>query len=384
MQASDILSHVDHTLLDPCAVWPEIQQICKDGIRCKTASVCIPPAFVKQAAGAYGGQVAICTVIGFPLGYNTTACKVAEAQEALAEGADEVDMVVNLGWVKEGKFDIVTEEIRALKAAAGSRVLKVIVETCYLTEEEKVALCHCVTDAGADYIKTSTGFGSGGATLADVRLFKKHLGPKVKIKASGGMRTREDFEAFLAAGADRLGTSAAVRVLAGEESVSPAEDTLKIENTVTGKTISAEEAIESLPESQPPDMNLHNEIDKYIASQPESLQILLLNVRMAIRQVLPDATEKISWQMPTFWQGRNLIHFAAQKNHLGIYPGAEAMKHFAPRLTGYKTSKGAIQFPYKSFGAEQIKLITEIAAWCGKENAKTQPPSARKRSSGSV
>ena len=216
MTAKEILSHVDHTLLAPSATWPQIQTLCEEALRCGTASVCIPPSFVKQAADAYADKLPICTVIGFPLGYNTTAAKLAETKEALANGAVEVDMVVNLGWVKEGNFCAVTNEIAALKNAAGTHVLKVIVETCYLTEEEKAALCACVTEAGADYIKTSTGFGTAGAQLADITLFKQHIGPAVKIKASGGMRTREDFEAFLSAGSDRLGTSAAVKLL-GEE-----------------------------------------------------------------------------------------------------------------------------------------------------------------------
>lgn len=212
MEAKEILSRVDHTLLRPTATWQEIQKLCEEAIQYHTASVCIPPSFVKRAAEQYGAQLPICTVIGFPLGYNTTACKVFEAKEAMENGAVEVDMVVNLGDVKEGLFDKVTAEIRALKKAAGSNILKVIVETCYLTEEEKIALCRCVSDGGADYIKTSTGFGTAGAQLEDIVLFRKHIAPQVKIKASGGIRTREDFEKFAEAGCDRIGASAAVDV----------------------------------------------------------------------------------------------------------------------------------------------------------------------------
>lgn len=211
MDQKQALSHVDHTLLKPTAVWEQIRALCDEAIKYRTASVCIPPSFVKQAHETYKEQLNICTVIGFPLGYSTTAVKVAETQDAIQNGANEVDMVVNLGWVKEGRFDLVTEEIRRLKEAADGRVLKVIVETCYLTEEEKIALCRCVTDAKADYIKTSTGFGTGGATMQDILLFKQHIGPQVKMKASGGIRTREDIEAYLEAGVDRIGASSAIK-----------------------------------------------------------------------------------------------------------------------------------------------------------------------------
>ena len=203
MTKEEMLSHIDHTLLKPVSTWEQVKKICEEGAANHTASVCIPPAFVKRAAQEFKGKVKICTVIGFPLGYNTTATKVFE----------EVDMVVNLGDVKEGSFDKVTEEIKALREAAKGHVLKVIIEICYLTEEEKIALCKCVTDAGADHIKTSTGFGTGGATIEDIVLFKQHIGPDVKMKASGGVKTLEDLEKFLDAGCDRIGSSSAVELL---------------------------------------------------------------------------------------------------------------------------------------------------------------------------
>lgn len=216
MDNRELLSHVDHTLLKADAAWEEIKEICHEAIEFKTASVCIPPSYVKRVAQTFGGKINICTVIGFPLGYSVTAAKVAEAEAAIADGASEIDMVINLGDVKNGEFDKITAEIKALKAVAGDRILKVIIETCYLTESEKFALCRCVTDAGADYIKTSTGFGTAGATMRDILLFKKHIGKNVKIKAAGGIRTREDMVAFLEAGCDRLGTSSAIKILAGE------------------------------------------------------------------------------------------------------------------------------------------------------------------------
>ncbi len=215
MDIQDLMSRVDHTLLSPVATWPEIQKLCEEAIQYKTASVCIPPSYVARVAGAYGEQLTVCTVIGFPLGYSTTAAKLAETQDALANGASEVDMVVNLGDVKNGDFDKVTAEIAALKQAAGSRILKVIIETCYLTEEEKIRLCGCVSEGGADFIKTSTGFGTAGAQLEDIVLFQKHLAPGVKIKASGGIRSREDFETFYNAGCHRIGASAAIKAFAG-------------------------------------------------------------------------------------------------------------------------------------------------------------------------
>ncbi|MFR4990282.1 deoxyribose-phosphate aldolase [Anaerotruncus colihominis] len=213
MDKEKVLGMIDHTLLKAVSTWPEIESLCDEAVKYHTASVCVPPCFIKRIHDQYGDALAICTVIGFPLGYNTTEIKVAETRQAIADGAVEVDMVVNLGDVKSGAFDKVTEEIRAVKQAAGSRILKVIIETCYLTEEEKIALCRCVTEAGADYIKTSTGFGTAGAQLEDIALFRKHIGPKVKIKAAGGIRTPEDLEAFVNAGCDRIGTSSAVKLL---------------------------------------------------------------------------------------------------------------------------------------------------------------------------
>lgn len=212
MENKEILNHVDHTLLKAVATWDEIKVICEDGLKYNTASVCIPASFVKRAHEAYP-ELNVCTVIGFPLGYSTKETKLFETEDALRNGANEIDMVVNLGDVKEGKYDVITDEIATLKKACGDKVLKVIVETCYLTDEEKVALCKCVTDAKANYIKTSTGFGTGGAEVNDIELFAKNIGPDVKIKASGGIRTREDMEALMNAGADRLGCSAAVKVL---------------------------------------------------------------------------------------------------------------------------------------------------------------------------
>ena len=217
MDIKEILKHCDHTLLAQTATWEEIRRICDDGIRYGTASVCIPPSFVKQAAeyikGHPDGKVAVCTVIGFPNGYSTTAVKVFETKEAIREGADEIDMVVNLGWVREGRFDLVEEEIRTLKEACGDHILKVIIETCLLTDEEKTALCGCVTRAGADYIKTSTGFSKAGATFDDIRLFARHIGEGVKMKAAGGISSIEDAEEFLRLGAERLGTSRIVKIV---------------------------------------------------------------------------------------------------------------------------------------------------------------------------
>jgi deoxyribose-phosphate aldolase len=215
MTNEEILSRIDHTLLKATASWDEIRKLCDEAIRFRTAAVCIPPSYVKPVYEEYDSRIVIDTVIGFPLGYSITAAKVLEAERAVLSGAAEVDMVINIGDVKNGHFDWVLEEIRLVKKAVGSRVLKVIVETCYLTEEEKIRLCEIVTGAGADYIKTSTGFGTAGATLADVRLFQEHIGPAVKIKAAGGVKTREDLEAFIEAGASRIGTSSAVSILAG-------------------------------------------------------------------------------------------------------------------------------------------------------------------------
>ena len=213
----EILKHVDHTLLAQTAVWEEIKTICDNAVLYGTASVCIPPSYVKRAKDYVGDRMAVCTVIGFPNGYNTTAVKVFEAEEALRSGADEIDMVVNLGDVKEGRMDLVTGEIRALKAVCGEKILKVIIETCLLTEEEKKTLCRAVTEAGADYIKTSTGFSTGGATFEDVSLFARNVGPGVKIKAAGGISSFEDAERFLSLGADRLGTSRLVKLMKAEK-----------------------------------------------------------------------------------------------------------------------------------------------------------------------
>ena len=217
MEIKEILKHCDHTLLKQTATWEDIQKIIDDGIKYETASVCIPPSFVKQAAEYAQGRVKICTVIGFPNGYNTTAVKLFETKDALASGADEIDMVVNLGWVKAGLFDEEEAEIRTLKEACGEKVLKVIIETCFLTEEEKVALCKAVTRAGADYIKTSTGFGTAGATFEDIELFSKNIGPDVKMKAAGGISSLDDAERFLSLGADRLGTSRIVKIAKEKE-----------------------------------------------------------------------------------------------------------------------------------------------------------------------
>lgn len=212
MENREILSHIDHTQLKAFATWEDYVKLCDEAVRYQTASVCIPPCFVGRVRESYP-KLNICTVVGFPLGYCVTAAKVAEVEEALRDGADEIDMVVNISDVKSHQYDKVEEEIRILKEACGSHVLKVIIETCYLTQEEKIAMCHAVTAAGADFIKTSTGFGTGGATLEDVQLFKEHIGPRVKIKAAGGVRTREDLERFLAEGCERIGTSSAVSLL---------------------------------------------------------------------------------------------------------------------------------------------------------------------------
>ena len=217
MELSQILAKCDHTLLAQTATWEQIKAICDDGMKYKTASVCIPASFVKQAKEYVGDKLAICTVIGFPNGYATTAAKVFMASDAVANGADEVDMVINIGWAKEGKWQDITAEIAAIKAACADKILKVIIETCLLTDDEKIALCGCVTDAKADYIKTSTGFSTAGATFADVALFAKHIGPNVKIKAAGGISSLEDAEEFIRLGADRLGTSRIVKIAKGLE-----------------------------------------------------------------------------------------------------------------------------------------------------------------------
>ena len=209
----EILRHIDHTLLNAAASWEEIQRLCEEAVAYGTASVCIPPCYIERVREAYGDRLNICTVIGFPLGYSTRESKVFEAKDAVEKGAQEVDMVINITDLKNGDIQKVTAEIRAVKEAVGDAVLKVINETCYLTEQEKTAMCRAVTSAGADYIKTSTGFGTKGADIEDIRLFKKYIGENVKIKAAGGIRTREALEAFLSEGCDRIGTSSAVKLL---------------------------------------------------------------------------------------------------------------------------------------------------------------------------
>ena len=213
MELKEILKRCDHTLLSPTAAWDEIREACDDGIRYGCASVCIPASCVRQAADYAAGRVPVCTVVGFPNGYDTTAAKCFMAADAVENGADEVDMVINLGWVKDRKWDEVLAEIQAVKAACGGKLLKVIVECCFLTEEEKIRMCGIVTASGADYIKTSTGFGTGGATREDVALFAKHVGPQVKIKAAGGIAALQDAEDFLRLGASRLGTSRVVKAV---------------------------------------------------------------------------------------------------------------------------------------------------------------------------
>ena len=217
MELKDILAKCDHTLLAQASTWEQIKGICDDGMKYNTASVCIPASFVKQAKDYVGERLAICTVIGFPNGYATTTSKCFMAADAVDNGADEVDMVINIGWAKEGKWAEITSEIAQIKAACKGKLLKVIIETCLLTDEEKIALCKCVTDGGADYIKTSTGFSTAGATFADVELFAKHIGHNVKIKAAGGISSLEDAEKFIELGASRLGTSRIVKIAKGLE-----------------------------------------------------------------------------------------------------------------------------------------------------------------------
>ena len=217
MEYQALLSHVDHTLLTQTATWAEIKTICDDGAKYGCASVCIPASFVKQAAEYLGGKCKVCTVIGFPNGYSTTASKVFEAADAVKNGADEVDMVINIGWAKDDRWEALLEEIRAVKAACDGRILKVIIETCLLTDEEKIRLCEIVSQSGADYIKTSTGFSTAGATREDVALFARHVAPHVKIKAAGGIASRRDAQDFLDLGADRLGTSRIVKLIKGQE-----------------------------------------------------------------------------------------------------------------------------------------------------------------------
>ena len=217
MNVSYILSKVDHTLLSQSATWDEIRAVCDDGLKYGTASVCIPPSYVKDAADYLGGRLPVCTVIGFPNGYNTTACKCFEASDAVENGADEIDMVINIGWVKDGLYDNVLEEINAVKAACHGRLLKVIIETCLLTDEEKIRMCEIVSASDADFIKTSTGFSKGGATFDDIKLFAANVTDGTRIKAAGGISGLEDAEKFLILGADRLGTSRVVKAVKGME-----------------------------------------------------------------------------------------------------------------------------------------------------------------------
>ena len=217
MDNKEILSKVDHTLLTQTATWAEIKQICDDAVQYHTASVCIPASYVKRAKDYVGGKMAVCTVIGFPNGYSTTAVKVFEAKDAIKNGADEIDMVINIGYIKDGLYELQLDEIKQVKAACGNRVLKVIIETCLLTDEEKIKMCRVVTDSGADFIKTSTGFSTAGATFDDVALFAKHIGSNVRIKAAGGIQTLDDAERFISLGASRLGTSRIIKIIKNEE-----------------------------------------------------------------------------------------------------------------------------------------------------------------------
>lgn len=213
MEVKEILSHVDHTELKAYATWEQIKKLCEESLKYGTASVCVPPSFIKRIHDEFSGKVNICTVIGFPLGYQVTSAKVEEARAAIADGASEIDTVINIGDVKDKRYDEVEKELLAIREATKGKILKVIIETCYLTEEEKIKICEIVTRVKADYIKTSTGFGTAGATIEDIKIFKEHIGPDVKMKAAGGIRTREDMEAYLALGVDRLGCSAAMKLV---------------------------------------------------------------------------------------------------------------------------------------------------------------------------
>lgn len=217
MTEKEIMRHVDHTQLKAFATWEDIKKLCDEAVEYQTASVCIPPCYIQRVKEAYGEQINICTVVGFPLGYSVTEAKIAETKKALEDGASEIDMVINISDVKNGDYAAVEKEIAALKEVVGDKILKVIIETCYLTEEEKIAMCKAVTAAGADYIKTSTGFGTAGATISDIRLFKENIGEHVKMTAAGGVKTVEDLEAFLQEGCDRIGTSSAVKLIQGHK-----------------------------------------------------------------------------------------------------------------------------------------------------------------------
>lgn len=217
MKTDEMLSHVDHTQLKAFATWEDIKKLCDESIEYKTASVCIPPCYIKRVNDTYGDKINICTVVGFPLGYSVTAAKVAEVRQALADGANEIDMVINISDVKNGNYKAVEEEIATLKKETGDKILKVIIETCYLTEEEKIEMCKAVTNAGADFIKTSTGFGTNGATLEDIRLFKEHIGKDVQMKAAGGVKSVSDLENFISEGCSRIGTSSAINIINNQE-----------------------------------------------------------------------------------------------------------------------------------------------------------------------
>ena len=217
MRKEEIATHIDHTMLKPVADWDSIKKICEEALNYKVASVCIPSCYVKRVKETYKDTINICTVVGFPLGYANTAAKIAETKQAIEDGASEIDMVINLCFVKNQEFDMVREEICALKECCGEKILKVIIETCYLTQEEKIKLCGIVTEAGADYIKTSTGFGTAGATMEDILLMKEYIGEQVKMKAAGGIKSVEDMEAFLEAGCERLGSSSGIELLEGRK-----------------------------------------------------------------------------------------------------------------------------------------------------------------------
>ncbi len=217
MELKEILTYVDHTLLKQNATWEQIKAICDDGMKFNTASICIPPSYVKQCAEYCNGKMKICTVIGFPNGYNTTACKVFETEDAVKNGADEIDMVINIGHLKDKKYDLIINEIKEIKKACGGKILKVIIETCLLTDEEKIKMCEIVTEAGADFIKTSTGFSTAGATFDDIKLFSENIGEGVKMKAAGGIASLDDAEKFLSLGAERLGTSRIVSIAKSEQ-----------------------------------------------------------------------------------------------------------------------------------------------------------------------
>ena len=217
MTEKEILQHVDHTQLKAFATWKDIKILCEESIEYGTASVCVPPCYIKRIHDTYGDKVNICTVVGFPLGYSVTAAKAAETKQALEDGASEIDMVVNISDVKNGDYNAVEKEIQTLKELVGDKILKVIIETCYLTEDEKIAMCKAVTKAGADYIKTSTGFGTAGATIEDILLFRENIGKDVKMKAAGGVKTVEDMELFIDAGCERIGTSSAIHMIQGQK-----------------------------------------------------------------------------------------------------------------------------------------------------------------------